>query len=445
MPESLILWLILAAMTLAALALLLSPLLRRGQPPAADGTDHDLTVYRDQLAEVDRDLARGLLSAEEASAARLEIERRVLAAADRAAGAGAPARSPLALAVYGIAILLPVGALLTYAMLGAPGAPDRLADISGMPASEADGRLAELEQHTEDFPEDVMGWRALAVALVEAGRPGEAAQAFAAALDLVPGDGGLWASYGEALTLAGRGTVSPAARDAFAKALEIDADNPRARYYLSLALFQAGDPAGALEGWLSLEAASTEDAPWREVLATRIAEAAAAAGIDPATLDRGQPSPAETPMEGDQLAMIEGMVAGLASRLEENPEDVDGWLRLSRSYEVLERLDAARDAMAEAALRRPNDPVVQMHYGRLIYDAAGRPETIPEEVAAVMRWVLELEGNNGLALWFVGAASAQAGDVKAARDAWTALLGQLEPGTTQYENLKARIDALPQS
>ena len=58
-----------------------------------------------------------------------------------------------------------------------------------------------------------------------------------------------------------------------------------------------------------------------------------------------------------QLAMIEGMVASLAKRLESEPDDVDGWLRLIRSYVVLGRAEDAADAarIALAGLRTDAD------------------------------------------------------------------------------------------
>ena len=107
-----IFWLIAGAMTVIVIAALLAPLLRRPPEAAARG-DYDLSVYRDQLAELERDLARGVLTEDQVSAARLEVERRMLAAAERETATGAAkgkARTsawPLAAVV---AIAVPVGA-----------------------------------------------------------------------------------------------------------------------------------------------------------------------------------------------------------------------------------------------------------------------------------------------------------------------------------------------
>ncbi len=75
-------WVFAAVLTFVVLAILLLPLLRGREAVGADDRNaYDRTVFRDQLAELDRDLARGLIGAKEAEAARNEIARRLIAAA----------------------------------------------------------------------------------------------------------------------------------------------------------------------------------------------------------------------------------------------------------------------------------------------------------------------------------------------------------------------------
>src|SRR5438270_4593788 len=109
-------------MTMLALAVLLLPLLLRRQRGEAREA-YDLAVYRDQLVEIERDLARGLLKVEQAEAARTEIGRRILALSPTPARPGSPATAPFAVATVAV-LLLPFGAWLLYARLGSPALPD---------------------------------------------------------------------------------------------------------------------------------------------------------------------------------------------------------------------------------------------------------------------------------------------------------------------------------
>jgi len=140
--------------------------------------------------------------------------------------------------------------------------------------------------------------------------------------------------------------------------------------------------------------------------------------------------------------MIGSMVERLAARLRDAPDDLDGWRRLARSYEVLGRTADARDAMSQAAGLAPEDAAVLTEYGRLAYEAAGAPATVPPQVADIMGRALALDAESPLALWFVGHTAEQEGRAAEARALWTRLLAQLEPGTPQFDTLKARIDRL---
>src|SRR5512140_1732842 len=117
-----ILWLILAVMTLAAVAAVWWPLARR-QKSVRSGSD--VVVYRDQLDEIDRDQAASLIGGVEAEAARVEVSRRLIAASEAAKAANAvaapgPASRYRWATIAAAVILLPLGAGLTYLSLGSP-------------------------------------------------------------------------------------------------------------------------------------------------------------------------------------------------------------------------------------------------------------------------------------------------------------------------------------
>ena len=351
-----------------ALGLLLIPLLLRPRLPAARG-DYDLAVYRDQLAEVERDLGRGLLTAEQAEAARVEIGRRMLALPPAPADAGA---DPKRLVATVIAVLvLPVAALLIYAQLGAPLLPDRplVASAAGADDSghvDMQQALAKLRAHLQAQPDDLTGWLLLARSEVGLGHYQQGADAYRRAADLSGQRAEILGDWGEAQVLAAGGTVTSAAREAFEAALKDPEAAPRARYYLALGQMQQGDLRGAVAAWQKLAADSPSDAAWLPVVRQRIAEAEAklggkttqGAGPEPAAVAAMAKSLSDA-APGERLAAINAMVARLAARLQQQPDDVEGWARLGRSYMVLNQPQKARDAYARAVKLKPDDAALK--------------------------------------------------------------------------------------
>ena len=388
----------LVGLTSLALAMLLVPLLLRQRTTSRDA--YNLAVYRDQLAEVERDLARGVLAEGEAEAARTEIARRILALSPAEAAIGASSM-PLAAATVAI-LFLPVAAWMLYWQLGSPALPDQpFAERTASGATPAGATnpahvdmteaVKRLGAHLEEHPEDLTGWLLLARSELGLGGYQAAAEAYAHAAELSGNRADIMGDWGEAQVLAAGGTVTPAARTAFEAGLRDPESAPRSRYYLAFAQLQAGDVKGALDAWVTLAADAPADAEWLALVRQRIAEAAKALGIDPATLTpaagagrmaagarlpgpqvppQTAPQPTGMPSSGavasaaqatagaapeERQAMINAMVERLAARLETQPDDVDGWVRLGRSYMVLNQPDKAREAYARAVKLKPGD------------------------------------------------------------------------------------------
>jgi cytochrome c-type biogenesis protein CcmH len=352
----------LLGLTALALALLLAPLFlrRRG---AASRDAYSLAVYRDQLAEVERDLARGVLRAADAEAARAEIARRILALKPGHAETGA-STMPRAAATVAI-LLLPVAAWGLYWQLGSPSLPDQPFAERAAPIDIKEA-LARLAAHLKEHPEDLTGWLLLARAEMGRGHYGEAVEAYRHAAELSGQRADIAGDWGEAQVLAAGGTVTPAARAAFTAGLGDPETAPRSRYYLALAQMQQGEVKGALEAWVDLAAEAPADAGWLPLVRQRIAEAASTLGIDPATLKGAPGGPADKAVAAaanatanaspeERQAMILAMVDKLASRLATQPDDVEGWARLGRSYMVLNQPDKAREAYARAVKLKPDD------------------------------------------------------------------------------------------
>ena len=268
-----ILWLILAALTLAVLALLLTPLLRR-QPVAPPRRDFDSAIYRDQLAEIDRDLARQFLTLGQAAAARTEIQRRLLAAADAADAASlAQGDNPRSqwLMASALVVTLSLGSGLMYARLGAPALPAKpYAARQHDPEIVMAAAMQRLTQQLERQP-DAEGYRHMATLAFMMRRYDQAAEAYRKLISLQADDAALWSKLGEALVLANDGQVVPEAREALAEALRRDPQEARARFYTGLAEAQDGKPDRAILLWRELERESPADSPWLPMLKEHIA------------------------------------------------------------------------------------------------------------------------------------------------------------------------------
>lgn len=449
--------LLLAAFALATLALVCLPLLR-GPREVADRGQFDRAVYRDQLREVERDLARGVLNPAEAESARLEIQRRLLAA-----GAGAPGRTVRAsrdpkLAV-GIGVLVVCGAAGLYVQLGSPSLPDVPfaerggggAAANGGPADIKDA-AARLAEKLKSDPDNSQGWLLYARAESMLQDWQKAAEAYRHAIDLGATAAEVFSAYGETQILAAGGIVPPAAHEAFAKALAADPKNDVARYYTALADSQAGNVHRAIDAWQALAADIPDDAPMRQAIARRVAEAAKAGGINAPPLPKGAPPPpgpsaqqmtAAAKMPAAQQAdMIRGMVTQLATRLQGRPDDVEGWLRLGRAYSVLRESGKAVDAYEHAARLRPDDIDIKLLTFDAMVAGLAPSDPLPAPALGLLRQVELVRPNQPQVLWYLGLEAVRAGNRDEAKRDWTRLLGELPAGSQDADLVRKALDAL---
>ena len=364
-----LLWVILAGLTAIVLFFLLRPLAGvSGFAPARQA--FNATVYRDQLDEIDADRGRGLIGEAEAEAARLEVARRLLAADAEASAEKNPdkGRRTARLALVGVALVLPLGVLSLYLTYGSPRLPDqplvaRLQD----PASEKNlgALVARVEARLRSHPEEGEGWDVIAPVYMSARRYGDAADAYGQAIRLLGPSATRLSGYGQALVLEKEGLVSEAARGSLERALALDATLVEPRILLAIAKEQDGNYAAAIDDWRGLVEREGADDRWRSMVRQRIAEAEAhlsgegpMPGPAPGPAPSAAPGPeaadvaaAQTMSAADRQAMIEGMVQRLATRLEQQSDDLAGWLRLVRAYTVLDRKDEAEKALARAKIQ----------------------------------------------------------------------------------------------
>ena len=344
------LWFVFALMTAVAIFAVLLPLGARNT--TGTGGDEAL-VYRDQLAEIDRDVASGLIGGAEAAAARVEIGRRLLAAADRARGpdaradAGSSPKLRRAASVVGL-VGLPLLALAVYLPLGSPRLPDfPLAERARAPdaAQPLENLVAQVEQHLEKNPADGRGWKVLAPVLLRIGRYDDAVRAYRNFITHGGDSAAARADLGEAIAAAAGGVVTAEAKGEFERALALDAADAKASYFLGVAAEQDGRKEEAAAIWRAMLEKAPSDAPWRPLLQealTRVGAPTAPALSEQTMAD------AKDMSATDRDAMIRGMVERLAGRLKQNGDDVEGWLRLVRAYLVLGDRDKARGAQSDA-------------------------------------------------------------------------------------------------
>ena len=346
-------WVLIALLTLIASLAVMWPFLRN-EGHAAPGAEHDLAVYRDQLSELDRDARRGLIPEEDAAEARAEIGRRILrlkqaGISGTSAGVATKRKLVAAIAMTGV-LAVPAVSWGFYALLGTPGLPalPLAARLTADPANASiDELIARMEAHLSANPDDARGWETLAPVYARLGRYADAAAAYRRTIELSGPTAEGQARLGEALVGESGGIVTADAEAAFEHALGLDPANPRARFFLAMARAQEGKPQEAGAIWQKMAAELPDGSAWKSAanqalagLSVREGESAEPSEDELAAVERMDPEARQD--------MIEGMVASLDARLRENPDDVEGWRRLLRSYVVLGMTNEAEEALARA-------------------------------------------------------------------------------------------------
>ncbi|MBY5771517.1 c-type cytochrome biogenesis protein CcmI [Rhizobium leguminosarum] len=342
-------WILVAALTAALAVILLYPLLR-GAKAANNIRAGEAAVYRDQLRELDRDLDGGLITPEEADYARAEIGRRLIAvSADEPAETPKPARHHRFTEAF-VLLVLPVLGLCLYLTTGRPDLPSQPLEARlENPGNDVAVLIAKAERHLAEKPDDGKGWDVLAPIYFRTMRVNDAQVAYRNAIRLLGPSPVRLDGLAETLMAVSDGVVTDEARQVLEQSLTLEPNNPRARFYIALSMEQAGRPDEARKAFEALAKQSPADAPWLPLVNQHIAtNGGAPAGANPAT--PGNPTQqdvaaAETMSAGDRQQMIRGMVESLDAKLNEDPNNFDGWMRLVRSYAVLNDKDRAAGAL----------------------------------------------------------------------------------------------------
>ncbi|WP_421778919.1 c-type cytochrome biogenesis protein CcmI [Hoeflea sp.] len=366
-------------MTALVTLALIGPVMRSRNSTSDAPELHDMEVYRDQLAEVDRDLSDGLIDDAQAEVARTEISRRLLAAS-RKSKAADPSESKNAgfrrAAVIAVAVFMPLVAVTAYLELGRPDLPQLplSARLQADPENTDIAMLvARAEQHLAENPNDGRGWSVLGPIYLRTGRFADAAEAFRKTIALLGPTPDRLANLGEALVSADGGRVTEEAKLAFQTARELDPNDPRPQFFLAIGLAQAGKEAEARAAFDAMIATAPEGAPWVAAVEAQIAALDSSAGpisgpvSGPASGGQvagasapGNPTAADIAAASEmspeeRQSMIASMIESLETRLASDPDNIEGWLRLVRSHVVTGNREKAQTALDRAFAVFAND------------------------------------------------------------------------------------------
>lgn len=368
-----IFWLLLTVLCSSAAVAISIPLIRRYENSLTE-RNKAAAIYQDQLKELDKDLGAGTIGPSDAELAKIEIQRRLLATSRNMESSRPLTPAWRGLAVISSAGLVILGGVNLYAYMGSP----ELSNVAALPRpgsagtaasqqmsaaqlpadstsqtqpNQVGGMIDKLAQRLKNNPDDAEGWRMLGWSYFNTQQYQNSVDAYAKAIALQPNNIDYKSAYAESLVQAAQGVVTPSAQMIVEEVLAKDPKEARARFYDALGHEQAGDQTGALDRWLSLLADAPLDAPWREDVKQRVADLGKATNRDVSEALALPSLPASNQQQlgqADQNAVVDGMIAGLADKLEKNPKDRDGWAMMIRSLLVKGDKAGADQALAKA-------------------------------------------------------------------------------------------------
>ncbi len=270
-------WIIAGLLAAGALLFVLPPLLRKRDADASVSRNAlNVSIYRDQLRELDADLVSGNISRERYDEAKRDIERRLIEeSAEPATGAATAAPRSRRMAIV-TGLLMPLFAIGLYVVTGNPDglSPEKRAlskhDVS---AQQIEGMVDKLAARLKERPEDTEGWVMLGRSYTVLGRHAEAVKAYETAVGRMPENAQLLADYAGALAMAQGGKLQGEPEKIIERALKIDPDQPKVLAIAGTMAFEKNDFAGAIALWEKLQKHVPPDSEYARSLASGIAEA----------------------------------------------------------------------------------------------------------------------------------------------------------------------------
>lgn len=312
-----------------------------------------LSFYKAQLADIESDVATGMLSKADAETASLEIKRRLIKAGEKNTINYHETKGGVIFYAIGAGVVL--ASVLLYTYLGKPeiaARPHRPPEVMDHQIRDDDPTtfneaIAAIRLRLKKAPGDLQGWTILASTLSSLRRHAEAADAYSHATKLDPTNTDYHLRFGEQMMAMHSGQVVPAASYAFQTVLRLSPTHPGAQFYLGLAQSQAGDADGARRIWQALVARSKPNAPWLPIVRQHIADLDSPPRSPMAGPSNSDVEAVSNMSEAEQAAFIDAMIGKLRAKLQDNPTDAKGWMMLARSEQTRGNTDAAIEALED--------------------------------------------------------------------------------------------------
>ncbi len=431
-------------LTLLALAWLVRPLLWPAGGAGVSSQRLNASIYRDQLETLDRDLARGIISAADCEASKDELQLRLLDDTEDPAlvqSGGQHSFLTSRRTAVVIALLLPIGAVGMYWWLGTPGAIDPVATQKAG-EDQVSQMIDTLAARLKANPDNPKGWAMLARSYKVMGRFPEAEQAFLKAGDLVNTEPDLLVDYADLLAVRANNNIEGKPLELVNKALALNPQHPMGLMMSGVAAYRRSDFKQAVAQWEKLLAVLDPASPDAQQVEADIADARAKAGLPGAAKaaqgsDAGKLPPVDpAAVAGMTPEKINQMVEGLAARLKEKPDDLPGWVRLARAYKSQGRLPEAEAAFGKAGKLVDQDPDLLTQYADLL---AIRSNTLEGRPLALVTKALALNPKHPMALMLAGSAAFRRADYAQAITHWEKVLTVLPPGSPDAKQVEAEI------
>ncbi len=453
------LWIFIFILTATIMVILILPLVNKRNKTIINPLDYDINLYKSQLVEIEHEMVKNTISVTEAEAAKAEISHRILAVDNKKQNNincnNSKLNNKLPYLAALIALSITISSVTLYLNLGQP-------KLMPKPLAARDGEIAKMQTATKlnsgmsDIidkleaklkanPDEIDGWMLLGRSYVAIGQLDKALIAYENAISIDKNYPDLLSIYGEIIVMEDKGAVSEATVNIFKDALALNKNDVRARFFLAQGQYQTGHLDAALQAYISLANSAPASAPWQPML--RKAAMAIANELE-ININHKLPKIPEPPKNAvdnnldttnnDNQKMIKSMVSKLAKRMQNDPDDLDGWLRLGRSYMVLKQFKEAANAFDRAHLIEPENIEILLKSGRALRAINDKASLV--KAANLMQQVLKINDKNLEALWMTAIDYANKKDAVKARQYFNKALKLIDKTSSDYIELRMEAD-----
>jgi len=427
-----------ALLTLLVVAWFVRPLIRAPKSNGVSAEKLNASIHRDQLAALEVDLARGVISQQDFETTRDELQLRLLD--DTESFEAAPSENGTGFwnskrTAAAITLCVPLLALGIYLQLGTPAAINPVISAATVSDPQIQQMVDTLVAKLKENPDNPTGWAMLARSYKVMGRLSEAQQAYEKAGSTVHSNPDMLVDYAEILAIMANNNFIGEPKKLVDEALALNPEHPMGLMMAGVAAYQHADFNGAVGAWTKLLTLLPAGSPDAQQIQANIDDAQAKGGISKGESNQLPPVPAGA-AAGMTPDNINQMVDRLAERLKSTPDDLAGWARLARAYKVQGRLEEAAKAYAKTGKLMDTDPDLLTQYADLL---AMQSKSLQGKPSELVNKALALAPKHPVALMMAGQAAYQAGLYAKAVGHWETALSTLPADSPDIAPIKAEI------